>query len=422
MLAIKGGNPVRAAPFPEWPVRDRSDEEAVSAVVRSGVWGLGGKLIPEFETKFARLHDATCGVAAMNGTVTLQMALTALGIGPGDEVIIPAYTFIATAAAVLHVGAIPVFVDIDPETYCMDPKAVESAITPRTAALMPVHVAGHPADLDRLVEIAQRHHLALIEDAAQAHGAQWRGRGVGSYGDLGSFSFQSTKNLSAGEGGILITNNEFLADLCRAYRNCGHWVGRTGRRPVLGWDFRMTELQAALLLSQMTRLEDQTKRRNDNALYLAAQLAKIQGIRPLKRDERVTRHGYHLFVFRYDEAVWGVSLDVFLAALNAEGIPASSGYVPTYRDPLFVTHGQSCPAAWEGLGNQLAARDYSGMYLPVAEKASQEAVWLAQNVLLGDKRDMDEIVSAIEKLWNERAELATVKRPRDGFQYAGLGD
>lgn len=421
MLAIKGGAPVRNRPFPQWPVRDQTDEEAVAAVVRSGVWGLGGELVPEFERRFAAFQGAKHGVVACNGTVTLQIALTALGVGPGDEVIVPAYTFFATAAAVFHVGAMPVIVDVDPNTLCLDTQALEAAITPRTACIVPVHVAGNPCDLDAICVIAARHHLPVLEDAAQAHAARWNGRGVGSIGDLGSFSFQSTKNLAAGEGGILITNNEFLADLCRAYRNCGRWEGKTGARPVLGWDFRMTELQAALLLSQLKRLEAQAQTRDANGRYLTGLLQDIPGIAPAWRDPRVTRHAYHLFMFRVNKEIWSVSLDSFVQALAAEGVPCSTGYLPLYRAPGFVATGQSCPAAWHGINSQMARIDYSRMCLPVVEQACTETVWLTQNLLLGDQKDMEDIATAIAKLWDERAELAKAQVAGKSLGYAGLG-
>lgn len=418
MLALSGGAPVRTRPFPSWPVWDHTDEEALLEVLRSGMWGLGGSKVPEFENRFAAYHGAKYGVAACNGTVTLQVALTALGVGPGDEVIVPGYTFVATGAAVLHVGAIPVIVDIDPDTYNIDPEAVRSATTPRTKCIIPVHVGGNPADMDAIMALAEEHGIAVLEDAAQAHGARIGGRGVGSIGHIGSFSFQATKNLNAGEGGILITDDEELAALCRAYRNCGRFGG--AREPVLGWDFRLTEFQAGLLLSQMNRLEEQTRRRDENGRYLAEQLRTVPGIRPLKRLDSVERHAYHLFIFRFSAEEWGVSLDLFIEALAAEGIPCSRGYVPLYRDPLFVTSGQSCPAAWPGLPNSLEQRAYRRMHLPNAERASEEAVWIPHYVLLGSRDDMDDVVEAVRKLYNHREALAKARGSGKAKRYAGL--
>jgi dTDP-4-amino-4,6-dideoxygalactose transaminase len=420
MLAITGGTPVRNKAFPTWPIRDQSDEEAVAQAIRSGVWGIGGKCKPEFEAKFAELQTAKHCVVACNGTVTLQMALTALGVGPGDEVIIPAYTFIATSAAVFHTGAIPVIVDIDPDTYCIDPKAVEAAITERTACIVPVHVAGNPSDMDAICALADQYGLAVLEDAAQAHGAQWNGRGVGSIGDMGSFSFQSSKNLASGEGGALVTNNDFLVNLARAYADCGRYNGADGPRAFLGWDYRMTEMQAALLLSQLKRFEAQAAQRDANGQYLAEKLQSITGIKPAKRDSRVTRHAYHLFMFSVDESVWGVSTNVFMDALRAEGIPCSAGYVPLYRASGFVAGGQSCPSAWAGIGQQLTSQDYNRMYLPVSEAVCRNTVWLTQRMLLGSQADMDDIVTAIEKLWQERAALQKVRSSASGHGYAGL--
>jgi dTDP-4-amino-4,6-dideoxygalactose transaminase len=286
-----------------------------------------------------------------------------------------------------------VFADIDPETYNLDPKAAEAAITDRTTAIIAVHIAGCPADLDAFRELAQRRGLRLIEDAAQAHAAEWRGRKVGAHGDAGTFSFQASKNLNAGEGGIMLTDQEEVYERAWSLINVGRVRGG-GRyeHGLLSGNFRMTEWQGALLNSQMRRLEEQTRRRNENALYLARQLEEIPGIQPLKRDERVTCHAYHLFVFRYDAAQFGgLPRQEFLRALGAEGIPCSPGYTPLYRENAFRPDRATHPFAGD--------REYSSVHCQAAERAStEEAVWLYQYMLLGAREDMDDIVAAIQKI------------------------
>ena len=211
-LALLGGTPVKARPFPTWPQYDENEEKALIDVLHSRIWWrTPGKQTLEFEERFAAYQEAKYGIACTNGTAALEIAVAALGIGLGDEVIVPDFTFIATASAVLSVGAMPVLVDVDPNTYCIDPEKVEALITPRTKAIIAVHIAGHPADMDRLQEIARIHNLSIIEDSSHAHGSEWKGKKIGAIGSIGTFSFQSSKLMTAGEGGLLVTNNEDLA-------------------------------------------------------------------------------------------------------------------------------------------------------------------------------------------------------------------
>ncbi|NLT41490.1 MAG: DegT/DnrJ/EryC1/StrS family aminotransferase, partial [Anaerolineae bacterium] len=302
-LAISGGRPVRTTPWPEWPVHDEREVEAITEVTRSGKWwrfayASGVELnedlsakdlskVVEFGMEFARHHDARYGIAMTNGTGTLEVALRALGIGPGDEVIVPAYTYVASATAVLQVNAVPIFVDVEGDTYNLDPALLEAAITDRTRAIMPVHFGGQSCDMDAILDIARRHGIAVVEDAAHGHGSEWRGRKVGALGDIGSFSFQASKNMTAGEGGIVLTNNRDLAEKCDSLL----WAGRQKGRPwyefhQLGWNYRMTEFQAAILLVQLERLAEQNARRMDNARYLAKLIADLPGLAPLRWDER----------------------------------------------------------------------------------------------------------------------------------------
>lgn len=397
-LAMDGGEKVRTKPFPGWPVWDEMELNALKAVLESERWGIGNSKVEEFEEKFAARVGVKYGVCVTSGTTALEIALKAAGVGSGDEVIVPPYTFMATATAVLMANAIPIFADIDPDTYNIDPVQMEKAITDRTKAIIPVHIAGCPADMDRIMEIAKKHSLIVIEDCAQAHEAEWRGQKVGSIGDMGCFSFQSSKNLCAGEGGFITANNQELADKCWSFHNCGRIrTGEWYEHHVVGSNFRMTGWQAAILLVQMERLEEQTETRNRNALYLSEKLREIDGIRPAKRDERVTKHAYHLYIFRYDaDKFGGQPRSLFLKALSAEGIPCSPGYNPLYKHDLFKAPIQKCPLS---CGYYKGKVDYTKVYCPVTENAcNEEGVWLTQNMLLGDQKDMDDITAAIIKI------------------------
>ena len=388
-------------------VNDASKSELTAAfnrVLESG-WYVLGNEVNRFESEFANYCEVGNCIGVGNCLDALQFILQGFGIGNGDEVIVPAYTFIASSNAILLVNAVPVFVDIDPNTYNMDPDRVAEAVTPKTRAIMPVHFAGLPADMDRLKVIAQRHSLAIIEDAAQAHGARWRDKGVGAQGTMGTFSFQGSKNLNAGEGGIILTNDDGLADIARSLVNCGRaddGLGYSHHR--MAGNHRLSELHGALLLSQFDRLEEQAAKRSDNALYLSEKLSKIDGISPTVIPEGVTRHARHLYIFRYgSEAFGGVPKENFVKALIAEGIPASPGYnMPIYRQPVYA---QKNFGAFGGPGTD--ERDYGGLQLPETERACRdEAVWLSQRVLLGSRSDMDDIVKAVAKIRERRRELS----------------
>lgn len=404
-LAINGAAPVRTEPFPSWPMNLDASARAASETVRSGRWGsIQGEKVRSLERRFASFQHAAHGIAVCNGTTALCLALQAVGIEPGDEVIVPAYTFIASASSVVMSNAVPVFVDIDPLTYNLDPDRVEEAVTPRTRAVVAVHFAGLSADMDRLEEIAGRHGLAVIEDAAQAHGARWGGRGVGAIGSIGAFSFQSSKNLNAGEGGIMLTNDDRLAAAARSLADCGHAEqGPRYNHFRMAGNNRMTEIQGALLLVQMDHLEAQADRRHANGEYLTERLGAIPGIVPVARPAKADRHARHIYMFRYNEASFGgVPKTRFIEALRAEGIPASPGYsIPLYKQPVFTERNYGIyrnPA--------LSSVDYDALNLPVTERACRsEAVWISQNVLLGDRDDMDDIVRALAKIGGHRDEL-----------------
>lgn len=405
-LAINGGVKLRTTPFTGWPLWDESDCEAVADVVRSGHWGCtsGGK-VKEFEEKFAAYQDCKYGICIATATIGLKVALQAVEVGPGDEVIVTPYTFIASASSILEANAVPVFVDIDPGTYNMDPTKIEAAITNKTKAIMAVHIAGMPADMDAIMEIAKKHKLRVVEDCAQAHGASWRGKKVGSIGDVGVFSFQSSKNLNAGEGGIIVTNDEKVGDTAWSIHNVGRVRGgQWYDHPLMGSNYRMTEFQGAILLNQMKKLDDETKRRDQNGLYLNERLSKVSGIKPLHRDSRVTSHAYHIYIFRYvGEAATGVPREKFIRALGAEGIPCSAGYTPLYRSGMFWVDPEACPVGCSFYGKKVNYRD---LHMENCEQAcDKESVWIGQSVLLGPRQDMDDIADAVEKVISNIDEL-----------------
>ena len=399
-LAIEGGTPVRdvaCAPWPAWPIYDAEEERALLAVLHSGKWwGVEGDEGRQFEQEFAAYQQARFALVCTNGTAALEIALRALDIGCGDEVIVPPYTFVATASAALAVGAAPVFVDIQPDTLNIDPSQIEAAITPRTRAIIPVHIAGRPADMDAVLEIASRHHLDVIEDAAQAHGAEWRGQRVGALGQFGTFSFQASKNLNSGEGGMVVSNDERLADAAWSVINVGRIRG--GHRyahQVLGGNFRMTEFQSAVLRTQLRRLPEQSARRTANARYLCELLAQIPGISLPIEDARITAHAYHLFTFRVDpDRLEARPYADFIDALEAEGIPCSDGYVPLYREGLFTRQSRK-EGRWCQAGSAI---DYTRLNLPVCEQVCGDTIWLPQTLLLADRRDMEDVAAALARI------------------------
>jgi len=395
---------VRSRPFPSWPVFGEAEEARLLRALRSGHWGkLTGTEVAEFERRFAAMHGASHGIAVVNGTVSLRLALLALGLRAEEEVIVPAYTFLATATAVVEANGVPVFADLEPDTFNLDPRAVEAAITPRTRAIIVVHIAGQPVDLDAILALARRHGLGVIEDAAHAHGARYRDRPVGAIAPLGSFSFQSSKNLNAGEGGIITTSDDALAAACRSLHNCGRRAGGAWyEHHVIGGNYRLGEFQGAVLNAQLDRLEEQTARRERNGRHLADLLARIPGLTPQRRTAECTRHGYHLFLFRLDPAVFGTSREHVLRAIAAEGIPVSAGYVlPLYRQPMFLNK-----AFGPYLPNVGSRLDYGRVHLPECERVcTAEGAWLEQRLLLGETSDMDDIATAFAKVYAHRAEL-----------------
>ena len=403
MLALLGGTPVRTRPFTRWPVFGRPEEERLLATLRSGNWGrLDGPEVDEFERRFAAMHGCRYGIAVANGTVSLRIALLAAGMGAEAEVIVPPYTFVSTASAVVEANAIPVFADVDLNTFNMDPAAVKAAITPRTRAIIPVHFAGQPADMEAIKAIARERGLIVIEDAAHAHGASYRGQPAGSHGHVASFSFQSSKNLTSGEGGIITSNDQALAEACRSIQNCGRLPdGMWYEHHVISGNYRLGEFQGAVLNCQLDRLEEQTRTRDGNGRYLASRLCRLPGLHPQTRPADCTRHSYHLFMLRM-EAAFGAPRAWVLRALDAEGIPCSAGYGYSLPDqPLFrnKAFGPYLPVA-------SASLDYSQAHCPNSDVLCREqCIWLEQNLLLGPQEDMDDIARAFEKVYEHRHAL-----------------
>ena len=404
--AFLGGDPIRTAPWPKWPQwNPETDEKRIVEVLRSGVWSRSG-VVTEFEKKWAETVGAKRCLSLVNGTNALITSLVQLDVGGGDEVIVPPYTFIATVAAVIATGAMPVFVDVDPETFQIDPSKIEEKITPRTRAILPVHICGFPADMVKIMAIAKKHNLVVVEDACQAWTAEIDHKQVGTFGDAGCYSFQNSKNIPIGEGGAIVSDDDKFMDRCFSYHNYGNpygsVVGELNAGTLIpGTKLRFTEYQAAIGLSQLKHFEEQTVTRSLNAEYLRDRIKDIPGILPYRLYDNVTRAAFHLFPFRYDkEAFKGLPRAEFIRAMRAEGIPCSSGYATLNTMPF--------------LENTLNTKNFKKMYpvdmldykkfmernqCPENDRlCNEEAVWFTQNMLLGPKSDMDDIVASIEKI------------------------
>jgi dTDP-4-amino-4,6-dideoxygalactose transaminase len=397
-LAVLGGTPTRTEPYPVWPVHDERDIEAVTAVVKSGQWGgypYPGPQTAEFLRRFVELQGGGYPVAMANGTVTMEVALRAADIGWGDEVIVPACTFQATATAPMAAGAIPIIVDIDPDTYCIDPQAIEAAITAQTKAIIPVHLGAQMADMDAIMEIAERHNLIVVEDCAHAHGAKWRNQGAGTIGHFGSFSLQSSKILTSGEGGVLLCKTAELAARATSIIDCGRPHDAAGQQYNLGANYRMSELQSALAKVGIERFPEQAKQRQAMIDYMDEALSEVPGVRVLKRDPRHTTRSFYLYGFAIDPELFGVEHDVVCYALEQEGIPCDTGYPAMHHYPLFQPQLSrlAVPSAFP------EKFQFDTMQLPEAERAAErESVWLPHSLFLAGTQGIDDAVAAIGKV------------------------
>jgi L-glutamine:2-deoxy-scyllo-inosose/3-amino-2,3-dideoxy-scyllo-inosose aminotransferase len=412
-LAITGGEPLRKTPFTQWPLSTKEEASALNDVLTSSKWGgqpFPGKHASAFSKKFAEVHTAKYAQCVNTGTVAIQAALIAIGIKPGDEVIAPAYTWEGTVGPVLLLNAIPVFVDIDPETYCLDAKLIEKAITPKTKAILPVHLGMRFADMDEILRIAAKHNLKVIEDCAHAHGGMWKGKGAGSMGDLGAFSFQSSKLITSGEGGAVITNNLEYMEKVQSYINAGR-ASLTDQfhHRIIGFNYRLGEFQAAVLGPQLDRLPEQAKTREANMKHLESRLRNTPGIGLLKPDPRITRLAPYGYVLKYFASqVKDIPRAAFVAALQLEGIPCDGlFYEPVYRSSLFPVDSTDFPALSWGREKPL---DLRSMYsCPEADRAAyHEGVWFMHQLFLGTEKDVDAIADAIHKVLENIEELRSL--------------
>jgi dTDP-4-amino-4,6-dideoxygalactose transaminase len=418
-LALCGGNAVRGHPYPSWPQAGPEEGLYLEKVLASNRWFAGPQgddpdaLGTLFGERFAALHGARFALPVANGSVAIEIALRALGIRPGDEVIVPAYTFISTATSVLMVGAVPVFADIDPRSYCLDPQDVGRRISPNTRAIIPVHLGGHMADMPSILELAKRHGVAVVEDAAQAIGSALGEKRAGTWGDLGTFSFQSNKTITAGEGGLLTVDDPALAEKVVALRAFGRFRDGKGVRSSdltcqhLSSNYRLSEFQAAVLLGQLERFPDQDARRQANASYLTEGLQRIPGLTHIRVDDPSLKHGYYYYLLRYEPEKFGhLDPDRLCQALNAEGIPFVPGdRKPLYRHPVFEVQdlaGYLCPHALE---RYREAVDLAHPGCPATEEACECTLILRHQVLLAEQGDMDDIVEAMGKIQKNIDEL-----------------
>jgi dTDP-4-amino-4,6-dideoxygalactose transaminase len=424
-LAILGGSPVRIREFAPWPQYLPSDARRLQEVLESRHWGgfpVPSRYAGEFAERFAKMHGAEYALCVVNGTIALLSALVAAGVRFGDEVIVPAYTWDGTAAAVLFAGGVPVFADVDPDTYCLDVESVRAAITPRTRAILPVHLAMRFADMDALLDLARKHGLKVVEDCAHAHGGAFNGRGAGSMGDAGCFSFQESKLMTAGEGGIVITSDLRVFEQLQSQVNCGR-ASLTDRykQRVLGSNYRMTDLQAALLIGQLEMLPALAGRRARSAALLTDGLSKIESVRPLPPQPAISRETLYCYVFQYRGEDRGVSRDLFAAALDAEGIRCDGRfYEAVYRSDLFYASPENSPQLCAG---RAAPVDYSKVYCPVSERAAyHEAVWVPQFVLLGGDAGVYDVIRAVEKVVKNLDQLRSADPALAGLKSVSRAD
>lgn len=392
-LAINGGEPVRRKPFTGWPIWDNTEKDALLRVLESGKWGcLNGSEVKSFEAEFAKYHDLPAACAVSSGDAGLRIAYRASGVRPGDEVIVPAYTFISTAMAAIELGAVLKFADVLPDTYNIDPSSIEALITKKTRLIVPVHFAGLPADMDEIQKIADKNDIRIVEDAAQAWGSSRNGKKVGNFSPFAIFSFQSSKNIASGEGGIITVRDNADEEEIRSLANNGRrkdakWYEHFG----MAGNYRMTEFQGAILRAQLSRYPKQAEIREKSAQFLRRELSKIDGITPLSKPKNVDVTSNHIFIFKYDKKNFGGAPKMkFIEALTAEGVPALTGYVlPLYKQP-----------AMKGLISEKQPE------MPVSEKAcSEEAVWLRHSLLLDSEDDLADVCKAVKKIQDNCKEL-----------------
>ncbi|MFF3852958.1 DegT/DnrJ/EryC1/StrS family aminotransferase [Micromonospora sp. NPDC002575] len=379
------GQPSTVPEFPEWP--QFGDEERaglIRALEQGQWWRMGGSEVDTFEAEFGAYHGTPHALAVTNGTHALEVALEVLGVGPGTEVIVPAFTFISSSLAAQRLGAVAVPVDVDLDTYCVDPAAVAAAVTDRTKVIMPVHMAGQFADMDALDKIAADAGVALLQDAAHAHGAQWQGRKVGELGSIAAFSFQNGKLMTAGEGGAVLFPDEETRERAFLVHSCGR--PRTDRdylHRTTGSNYRMGEFTAAVLRAQLARLAGQIDVREQRWPLLAGLLAEIPGVVPQTIDPRTDRNPHYMAMFR----IPGITPErrrAVVDALIARGVPAFVAFRAIYRCEGFWAAG-----APDETVEQIAAR------CPNVEQIHSDCVWLHHRTLLGTEQQMHDIAAVL---------------------------
>lgn len=407
-LAISGGSPVARLQSPAWPVHGEDERRRLLKVLESGAWSWMGEMETSFNEAMAEFHGSKYSLLVTNGTHALQLAYEALDIGWGDEVLVPGTTWQATAAAVLDVNAVPVLVDVDPETWCIDPQAAEAAITSRTRCIAAVHLYGCMVDMDAVIALGDRHGLNVVEDCAHQHGGQWRGKGIGTVGDIGAFSFQQSKVMTAGEGGGILVQDDHLFGRLDRLRNCGRFsphLPEDRQHYLQSGNFRISEWQAAVLLGQLERLPEQLERREASAQRLNELLAELPGVRPLKRHDGVTRQSYYCYGFRFVPEEWdGITRDRFCEALSAEvGLDFGGVYEPLTHSSLYQPHTKKR----HRISDEYWARiDPHRCHLPNADRmASKEAVVTSHVNLLLPAAEMDRIAEAVDRIYRNQAEL-----------------
>ena len=409
--ALLGGTPAHSGGWPRWPEWRKSWEPEILDVLRSGRWccSSGGGKVEDFEEAYAKLLGAKRCIATSSGTTALITALYAIGIDAGDEVIVSPYTFIASYNAIFMQKALPVFADTDPNTLTMDPASIESRITERTRAILPVHIHGLPCDMDAINAIAKKHNLAVVEDACQAWLGEYKGRKCGTLGDLGCFSFQNSKNIPAGEGGAITSNSDELADRCQSYHNVGRSIGTFKGKGCFarGSNFRMTHYQAALLRQQIDKLKTETKRRQANAAYLSSELEKIPGISPSRLPEN-SKSALHLYTFSYDADKFnGLSRNKFIKAMGAEDVACFPGYHEQYYDGIIDEAINS--RGFKRLFPAERLKEYRDSFHELVgnKKACNTTVCMFHTMLLAEQKNMDDIVAAVRKIQAHSAKLTT---------------
>lgn len=410
-LAISGGAPVRTKPWPHWPAMIVDDQMLanIANTTKSGAWSrisnpVNGT-VATFEKKYAALTGAKYCVGTGSGTQALGVCVDALSIQPGDEVITSSYTDFGTISAILAARALPIFADLDHRSYQIDAAAIAQKITPNTKAIMPVHIMGSACNMDAIMAVAGKHNIPVIEDACQANFAKYKGRQLGTIGQLGCFSFQGSKQIAAGEGGAVIGNDDALMD--KVYTIQNHGTNRKGQNTTIGQKMRMNEFEGSIILSQLDKAVERFEKRNENANYLSSKIKNIPGLTPQLQYEGSNSSGYYLYAFTYDKKSFNnLDRQVFLKALSAEGIPAS-GYIKGMQHDLWTTNILEMGSYKKNYTKQQLNFFKDSLQLPSCDRVTESVVVISAGaILLGTKADMDDIINALEKVYANRHNLS----------------